>query len=120
MARVDPRDNRHSLSLALYPGGPAVTTNFVLDELCTLALARRGAAFALRVAEALWAPSPLVVERVTAEDERVARQHFVRFAGVGASFTDCTSFALIERLGIRTAYSFDRHFRLVGSLAVAP
>jgi len=119
-ARLDPRDDRHAIACLLYPGGPAWTTNFVIDEVLTLALSRRGAVSALRVAEALWAPSPLHVERVTAQDELAARRYFVGLAGAGASFTDCTSFAVVERLRLPAVLSFDRHFRLPGTFAVLP
>ncbi len=32
----------------------------------------------------------------------------------GASFTDCTSFVLIEELGLQAAFTFDRHFKRAG------
>lgn len=36
------------------------------------------------------------------------------------SFTDCVSRAVIERLGIATAASFDEHFRQFGNVTVVP
>jgi len=34
------------------------------------------------------------------------------------SFTDCTSFALMERLKIKTAFSFDAHFTQYGFIRI--
>jgi len=48
--------------------------------------------------------------RVTADDEESAWRLFVARADKGYSFTDCTSFVLMRRLGIGTAITIDRHF----------
>jgi len=36
------------------------------------------------------------------------------------SFTDCTSKVVMERLGIRTAFAFDHHFKQFGDVKVVP
>lgn len=43
----------------------------------------------------------------------IARKH----SDKSYSFTDCTSFALMERLGIDSAFTFDRHFMQYGFTA---
>jgi hypothetical protein len=35
---------------------------------------------------------------------------FRQYEDKGFSFTDCTSFALMERLAINTVFAFDDHF----------
>jgi len=51
-----------------------------------------------------------VVERVTAEDLDLAWEIGDRFVDQQFSIVDRTSFALMQRLGITRAASFDRHF----------
>lgn len=41
-----------------------------------------------------------------------------RFRDKGLSLTDCVSFELMERLGLRAAFTFDRDFRDCGFEAV--
>ena len=36
------------------------------------------------------------------------------------SFTDCSSKAVIDRLGIKKAFAFDRHFRQFGHIEIVP
>ena len=39
---------------------------------------------------------------------------FNRFAGSGANAVDCISFAIMRRMSIKKAFTFDRHFRSAG------
>jgi predicted nucleic acid-binding protein len=50
---------------------------------------------------------------VTAEDFRRGHEIAQAWSDQTFSMVDRTSFALIERLGIRRTFAFDRHFRMV-------
>jgi predicted nucleic acid-binding protein len=41
-----------------------------------------------------------------------------QYADKGFSFTDCTSFALMERLDINTVFAFDDHFTQYGKFMI--
>jgi predicted nucleic acid-binding protein len=41
-----------------------------------------------------------------------------QYADKGFSFTDCTSFALMERLDINTVFAFDDHFAQYGKFMI--
>jgi hypothetical protein len=99
---------------------PLITTDYVLDELLTLFKSRGEFERALD-----WGKHLL--------EERVARLEWVRPTDVHRawilfsthddkqwSFTDCVSCTVIERLGIKTAFAFDEHFRQFGDLTVIP
>jgi len=43
-----------------------------------------------------------------------AWQLFHRWGGSGANPVDCASFAIMRRLNIKKAFTFDRHFRTAG------
>ena len=56
--------------------------------------------------------------RITQEDEERAWDIFCRHEDKGFSFTDCTSFALMERLGIDAVFAFDDHFAQYGKFVI--
>jgi predicted nucleic acid-binding protein len=85
-------------------------TNFILAECHALALARLGAALARNwLLSNVWA-----VESVTRDDETRTREIIRKYVDKSFSYTDATSFAVMERLGLRTAFAFDPHFRQYG------
>lgn len=94
--------------------GRLVTSNFVFDEVITLVRARLGHSLARRVGKTLRAPEVVELVRISSEDEEEAWNLFVRHRDKHYSFTDCTSFALMGRLGIEAAITTDYHFRQAG------
>ncbi|HED04153.1 MAG TPA: hypothetical protein ENI60_05240 [Candidatus Fraserbacteria bacterium] len=55
----------------------------------------------------------IFVVSVTVEDREAAWEIFKKF-----SFTDCTSFAVMKRLGLQRALAVDRHFQVMGFVPV--
>ena len=90
-------------------------TNFIVAESHALALSRLGAEIARRwLLTNVWP-----VERVSEDDESKARVIVARYVDKAFSYTDATSFAVMERLGLKTAFAFDPHFRQYGFQLVA-
>lgn len=54
------------------------------------------------------------IEPITPVDERKAREIILRYEDKTFSYTDATSFALMERLSLPEAFAFDAHFRQYG------
>ncbi len=122
IARHSARDQYHQVAVGrwdrlLAQRRPLVTSNFVLDEAVTQLARHAGYAFAASRAARWFASPSLLILRPDADDERAALAWFTKFADQKISFTDCVSFALMERYQVRTAFTFDRHFRLAGFAA---
>lgn len=89
------------------------TTNFVLAESHALLLRRIGRAAAARFLVAT-DRSGTVIVRVSATDERRAREIIGSHVDKDYTLTDATSFAVMERLRIGEAFTFDHHFAQFG------
>lgn len=94
--------------------GRLVTSNFIFDELVSLASSRIGHEAAAQGGDLLRDPSTVELVRLLPEDEDEAWSFFKRHKDKGYSFTDCTSFALMRRLHIPLAIATDKHFRQAG------
>ena len=99
---------------------PLITSNYIFDEIMTLAKLRLGFDVAATFGEKLWSQEIAGLVRVTAQDEAEAWKIFLKFKGKGFSFTDCTSFAIMERLCISEAFTLDSHFSQYGQFAIIP
>lgn len=87
------------------------TSNFVLVELYTLLNARAGHRTAISFMDRLESSDTNVI-RVTEEIEGESRIIFRKYDLPRLSFTDCTSFALINTQRISHIFTFDQHFRI--------
>lgn len=115
----DRRDPEHATARAkleteLARGALPVTTNYVLDEAYTGVRLRAGSAASMafgRGVRALAAQGAVRLEWIVEAREEAAWRMFERFAGLDRlSFTDCTSFAVMQELGIERVLTKDRHF----------
>ncbi len=77
-------------------------------------MGRHGRDVAARVLRDIDASAGTTVVRVSARDERRAREIIERYDDKEFSLTDAISFAVMERLRIGSAFTFDRHFAQYG------
>lgn len=108
--KSDP-DHPDAVNFLKHNSLPLATTNFVLDETVTLLRVRLGWKAAHDFGEKIRESSLLSLIRVEEEDERQAWEIFAKYKDQDFSYTDCTSFAVMNRVGIDTAFAFDRHFQ---------
>jgi len=115
-AYINRKDRDHApVSRALQSfSGRLVTSNFVFDETVSLCLYRMGHCVARTAGNVLMDPQAVDLIRLTANDEHTAWQLFCARGDQRFSFTDCTSFVLMRRLGLHTAAALDEDFRVEG------
>ena len=112
---IDRDDTYHRKAVTLLRYVPRrgltpLLTNFIMAESHALLLSRLGAEIARDwLLRQIWP-----MERITPEDEEKAREIIRRYTDKSFSYTDATSFAVMERLGIKEAFAFDPHFRQYG------
>lgn len=115
VAFADRKDRRQSIARAAIEGtkGLLVTSTYVLDETVTLAAKRAGHANAVALGNYLRS-SEVILHHVSPDDEAEAWKLFCKRKDKGYSFTDCTSFVLMRRLGIKDAVALDDDFEKEG------
>lgn len=96
-----------------------VSTNAVVFETCTLLLCRtrNGRTHALTFLDSI-ERGFCTIERLSIQDEVKARDLVRAHEDKAYSLCDAASFIIMERLGIREAIAFDRHFRAYGRYMV--
>jgi len=86
------------------------TSDYVLDETYTLLKMRSSHETAVKFMTQLEAVA-ITVFSVTADITEAANALFRKFEDRKLSYTDCTSFALINHFGMNAVFAFDEHFR---------
>ena len=120
-AAVVPWDANHAAAATWFERNerPLITTDYVVDETLTLLRSRGEGQRAITLGERFFGGQLATVHLLSSDQIAAAWQIFRRFHDKPWSFTDCTSKVVMERLGITTAFAFDRHFAQFG-LLVAP
>jgi predicted nucleic acid-binding protein len=119
IALLDPRDYCHAQAVRIEQSlanqaAHLVTTNFVLDETYTGLRGKIQHSAILRFRDSVRQSRQLNVMRITETLEDQAWEIFARYGDKDFSFTNCTSFAVMQQLGITTAFAFDEHFEQFG------
>lgn len=118
-AQIDEKDDFHAQAVSILKklkeeNAPLITTNYILDETYTLIRVKctvelvRDFVNGLKTME-----TGFRIEQVLTGDESEAWDWFWK-KWKRLSFTDCVSFAVMKRLGIERAATFDVHFKQAG------
>ncbi|HEY3226973.1 MAG TPA: PIN domain-containing protein [Planctomycetota bacterium] len=91
-----------------------LATSDIFDE--TVTAIRRWAGYrpSIEAGETLRTSRLITVVPVDEEVRESAWRRFRKMNDPHLSLTDCTSFAIMERFGIKEAFTFDTHFRRAG------
>ncbi len=122
-ALMDATDPNHSAALAFYRDlargrlGRPITSDYVMAESYTLCRFRGGVEPLRRLAALVREGRNLRMLRVTETEYERALDLMLAREDKRWSFTDCTSFVLMESLAIRDAFAFDENFVQAGFAA---
>ena len=94
--------------------GVAITSDYVLDETMTLLRSRRGLLDAVTFIDKIKKSKSIRIFWINESVFDKALDIFRKKIGVSGSFTDCTSFALMNDLSINAAFTFGGHFEQAG------
>lgn len=109
-------DEHHLAAVAAWraKGAPIVTSNHVIGETWTLLRARLGYSHGVAFLDAVRSSPRVTVHQVDAVTEAEAWEWLRRHGERPYSFVDATSFALMRRLRIRDALTYDDDFAVAG------
>ena len=94
------------------------TSNFILDEVYTYFCKYH--TIAIEMGRHILDNPLITLDRIIAKDEQRAWEILQTFKDKTFSYTDATSFALMERLEIDTVFTFDKHFEQYGKFEIVP
>jgi predicted nucleic acid-binding protein len=117
LALAFPDDRHHAAAVAFvreHPQARLVLTELILAEVATRVRARAGAPRAVAIARSLFDSRRYELLFVESDLVRGALDLMARFSDKRLSLTDCTSFELMNRLGLESAFAFDTDFRDCG------
>jgi len=124
LALANSRDRHHDLCVEAdrrleTEGFVAITSDYVFDETLTGLQVAAGPTVAVRFADLMMhrvGAEELLFVQVNRERQRKALELFRRLCRSERrlSFTDCTSFAVMQELECTVAFTADRHFHRAG------
>jgi len=114
-ALKDKRDPHHQAAIDFFTKlrGQVLcfTSDYVVDESITLVRYRlKNHRVASELARELFLEKAAKIVFVSLEHHERALEIFTKFSDQEFSYTDCTSFAIMEAMSIKEALAFDSHF----------
>jgi predicted nucleic acid-binding protein len=119
LALYDRSDQHHRAALRIADELKAqratlTLSDFVLAESLTLIRFRVGHSWAVRFGQVILESRVADIVEVDHKLRRRAWDIFRQYEDKDFSFVDCSSFALMEHLGVTASFAFDRHFEQYG------
>jgi len=93
---------------------PLITSDYVMDETVTLLLSRVGHSYAVNFLDMLQTSRKIQLIYLTPTQISTTAILFRERADKEWSFTDCSSFVLMQEYQIQIAFTFDEHFKQAG------
>ena len=127
IAYYNKRDRNHARAVSLVERirkrefGPTIiyTSDYIFDEVVTaVLLLTRNKNLAIRIGEAIRSSEITRIIKVSDDIFQEAWEMFKKYKDKLWSFTDCTSFVIMKRKGIRTAFTFDEHYKEAGFIMI--
>jgi predicted nucleic acid-binding protein len=117
-ALASPRDQNNAVAKELFGliadlRCPLLSTNHVVAEYHALLVKRVGSRYANEALAAMDAGA-IEILIVNESDERAGRSILAMSPASGYTLADAIAFGVMNRLGIRYAYTFDEHFAMQG------
>ncbi len=124
LALLDRADSYHTEALAILQWLAnrrfrQFTTNTLISETHALLLSSLGSARARKFLQDI-AESNTVIVRTSFRDEEHAKSILFKYTDKDFSLADAISFAVMERLQISSAFTFDHHFAQYGFAMLTP
>ncbi len=121
-ASIVPSDTNHQAASSWLNQNtqPLLTTDYIVDETLTLLRTRGETLRAISLGEAFFSDVLTTIYYLTQEDIRQTWQVFRQFSDKKWSFTDCSSFFVMNKLGLTQAFIFDHHFHQFGFVNIVP
>lgn len=119
VALVDEDDSHHKEAVSIFPSllktcKGLITSNLVVTESYFLILKGLGHSAAMNFLEGTGS-SPRIVRIYSTSDIEVEAEKILRkYQDQDFSYTDAVSFAIMKMHGIKTSFSFDKHFKTMG------
>ncbi len=108
------RDFLDAVSSKRVPVRGFITSDYILDETITLVRFAHSHGKAVEFARAVTSSKATKILHVDEEGFHKALDLFSQAEDKEWSFTDCVSFALMRRLNLNSAFTFDPHFQQAG------
>jgi predicted nucleic acid-binding protein len=110
-----PNDQAHAKAVkAVKSDIIPVTSSLIVNETLALMQARGFLSAAIEFLREARSNPYVQIVQIDSIIQSEAWDLFVRYGGTGANPIDCSSFAVMRRMGITKAFTFDRHFRAAG------
>ena len=123
IAYYNKRDKNHNKAISFIKKirnrdfGPVIiyTSDYVFDEVITaILILTKNKDLAIKIGESIKKSKITKIIKVDEEVFQKAWETFKEYKDKLWSFTDCTSFAIMEKMNIKTAFTFNKHYKQAG------